>query len=88
MLTSTPFWSVILVTMIDFVGFLPTLRKSLLKPFEETLSIYVLTSLKFFLALLALQDYSVITALYPAYMIVVNLLFVAVVRSIRARQIG
>jgi len=67
--TNSPFWSVILITVIDIVGFLPTFRKSYFKPHEETAVTYTLSSVKFGLSILALQNYSVITVLYPASLV-------------------
>ena len=39
---------------LDFLGFLPTIRKSYAKPYEETLITYMLSGLKFLLAIIAL----------------------------------
>lgn len=74
--TSDPLWSVILITIVDFLGFLPTIRKSYHKPHEETLISYVLAGLKFVLAIIALENYSLVTWLYPASLVAANLLFV------------
>ena len=86
--TATPLWSVILITLIDVVAFLPTIRKSYLKPEEETASTYLMSSLKFSLSIAALEHYSLITVLYPASLVVVNFPFVLMLylrrRSLRA----
>jgi hypothetical protein len=75
--TSEPLLSVILVTVIDIFGFLPTIRKSYHRPFEETLSTYVISTIKYSLATVALENYSLITMLFPATLVVVHVLFVA-----------
>jgi hypothetical protein len=75
--TNNPLTAIILVTIIDFLGSIPTIRKSYLKPYEETLIHYVLAGLKFVLAIMALQKYSLITCLYPASLVASNLLFAA-----------
>ena len=75
-LTSNPLLSMILITIVDFLGFLPTIRKSYHKPHEETLITYVLSALKFVLAIVALDHYSVITWLYPASLVAANGFFV------------
>lgn len=85
--TSDPVFSIILITFIDFLGFLPTVRKSFHKPHEETLIHYVLAGLKFVLAIIALDHYSVTTWLYPASLVVANLLF-ALMLIIRRRQLA
>lgn len=74
--TKDPLLSVIIITIVDFLGFLPTIRKSCAKPYEETLIHYVLAGLKFVLAILALENYSLVTWLYPASLVAANLFFV------------
>jgi hypothetical protein len=82
-LTAIPIWlvtenalySVIIVTMIDALGFWPTMRKSWAKPHEETLVHYTLAGLKFALACLALENISWITALYPLSLVIMNWTF-------------
>jgi hypothetical protein len=61
-----PVLSVLLVTIIDMLGLIPTIRKSWRRPHEETLKTYAMNVLRISLALLALQQYSVLTVLYPA----------------------
>jgi hypothetical protein len=74
--THDPLLAVILVTLIDLLGFYPTLRKSYLKPHDELAFMYSLSALKFIVALLASQDYSLTTVLYPSYLILANVVFV------------
>lgn len=85
-LTKDPFISVVLITIIDALGFLPTFRKSFNKPHEETASTYALSGFKFVLSLFALNNFSVITALYPASLVLMNWIFVVMV-FIRRRQL-
>lgn len=85
-MAKTPLYSVILVTIADFFGFLPTLRKTYYRPYEETLSTYALSGAKYGIALFAMNNISLITSLYPVYLIVVNGLFVALA-TIRRGQI-
>lgn len=76
-LTKSPLWSVILITVIDALAFAPTFRKSYNKPHEEPVSTFALSGLKFVVALFALENISVITALYPASLVIMNGAFVA-----------
>lgn len=76
LLTNDPVISVILISIIDFLGFIPTIRKSYHKPHEETLIHYVLAGLKFVLAIIALDHYSITTWFYPASLVAANLFFV------------
>lgn len=70
-----PTVSVILVSMIDILGFIPTIRKSWNKPFSETLFTYQLNAFRHAISLFALQQYSVVTWLYPASWALANTLF-------------
>ena len=71
-LAHSPLWSVVLITLTDAFGFLPTMRKSYFRPHEETASIFVISSIKFILSIFALETYTLATWLYPAYLIVAN----------------
>lgn len=79
MITSTPLWSVILITVIDTVGFLPTFRKAYLKPFEETVITFTISTVKFVIAIIALTNFSVVTILYPASLVIMNGAFVVMI---------
>lgn len=72
LITDNPLWAVIIITVIDALGFWPTFRKSWMKPYEETSIHYFMASLKFVLALIALDNFTVITALYPASLVFMN----------------
>lgn len=67
-----PVLSVILVSSIDMLGFIPTIRKSWHKPYEETLISYAANTFRFGLAIFALQRYTLITSLYPITWIFAN----------------
>lgn len=85
--TNNPLWSVILITIVDLLGFLPTIRKSYHKPHEETLISYVLAGLKFALAIVALDNYSLVTWLYPASLVAADVLFVTMLLVWRKRLV-
>lgn len=76
---SDPLFSVIAITIIDGVGFGPTFRKSYLRPDEETTSTFFVSGLKFLAGLLALEKWSIVTALYPLSLVVMNFVFVLMV---------
>lgn len=84
-ITSNPLLSVILITVVDFLGFVPTIRKSYRKPHEETLIHYVLAGLKFVLAIAALETYTLTTWLYPASLVAANLFFVVMLVVLRRK---
>jgi hypothetical protein len=64
-LTDDPTISVCLVTLIELAGFGPTVRKTILDPWSESLSYFALCVLKYALAVLALKKWSVAAAIYP-----------------------
>lgn len=77
--TKNPVGSVVLITIIDALAFVPTFRKSYHKPHEETSITYALSGIKFAIGLAALNTVSVTTALYPLSLVVTNLLFVVMI---------
>ena len=79
MITDNPLWSVIIITVIDALGFYPTVRKSWDKPEEENMFHYFMAGLKFVLAVMALDNFSIITALYPLSLVFMNFAFIALV---------
>lgn len=72
MITETPLWSVILVTLINVGGFYPTYRKSWVHPEQESCLSYLIGGIKHVFTLLALENISVITALSPASVIIIT----------------
>lgn len=74
--TKDPLWSVILVSFIDTIAFIPTLRKSWNNPHSEVLMAFVLGMAGFACAILALDNYSVTNWLYPGTVMVTNSVFI------------
>src|ERR1700722_6817526 len=56
-ITRTPLWSVILVCIIDTVGYLPTVRKAWLRPYEEPAAGYAVFALGALFSLFAIEHY-------------------------------
>jgi hypothetical protein len=71
-----PLWSVLIITITDACAFIPTFRKAYNHPDTENARTYALSGIKFVPGLFALQTFSVTTALYPASLVLMNLLFV------------
>jgi hypothetical protein len=70
--TKTPLWSVILVCIIDTVGFIPTIRKSWDRPREEPASGYACFTLGALFSIFAIETYTPSTWLYPVAMVFTN----------------
>lgn len=74
------FWSTLgdsslaigMATLIVVIGFIPTIRKSIHNPREETATTFALNSVKFLIAVFALNTVTLTTALYPATLFVLN----------------
>lgn len=86
-ITQGPLLSVILITVIDALGFFPTFRKSYSKPEQETAITFALSGLKFVVAIIALENLNVVTWLYPASLVFMNWLFVSML-LVRRKQLG
>ena len=75
--TNDPLLSVIIVSLVDALAYGPTLRKSWAKPHEEAVQTYVVSLAVFLLGFLALANITWTTALYPATMMTMNIVFIA-----------
>lgn len=64
-LNDDPMWAVILLTVIDLIGFLPTVRKIYHQPFSESHAFFALFAIRNLAVVGALQYYSITTALFP-----------------------
>ena len=78
-LTTNPLWSVIIVSIVDAVGYIPTFRKTFKQPYGETLALYFLSTISFVISLFALQVVDLTTALYPSSLITTNVIFISMV---------
>jgi hypothetical protein len=67
--TSDPLWSVVILTVVDVLGFGPTLRKAWAYPYEESLQFYNLFIVRSVLSVLALETLNLTTMLFPAAMV-------------------
>lgn len=59
-----PLLAVVLATVIDGFGYIPTYRKSYQEPWSETTFFWIAMSANSFLAIAALENYSLLTSLY------------------------
>jgi hypothetical protein len=77
--TSNPLWSVIILTTVDLLGFVPTFRKSYNHPYEEQLTFFNLMASRNIIVIIALENYSLTTLLFPAATAIACILFVLMV---------
>lgn len=78
-----PVYSALLVTGIEIVAALPTLRKSWHKPEEEVALTYGLNTARYMLSIVALEALNIATTAYPAGMVFMNgmIFFVLIIRG-------
>lgn len=84
-LTNDPLLAVILVTITNAAAMIPTLRKSYVRPHEETLSMYALAVLKWIPALFAMESFTPTNWLFPASLVFWNSVMVALLVVRRAQ---
>lgn len=76
---NTPAAAVISVATIDFIGALPTVRHSWLRPAEETWLTFGLSGVGGLLAILALTAYNWTSLTYAVYIVLINALITYVI---------
>ena len=64
--TSDPLWAVVILTTVDVLGFGPTVRKAYAFPHSESLLFFALFTARNLMVIVALENYSVTTVLFPA----------------------
>jgi hypothetical protein len=64
--TSDPLWAVVILTTVDVLGFGPTVRKAYNSPHSESLLFFALFTARNLIVIMALENYSVTTILFPA----------------------
>jgi len=83
---NNPLPAVLMVSAIDGLGYIPTIRKSFAEPWSETISFWVAMATASALALLANGEYNLLTVTYLATLAVANTT-VAVLCILRRRVI-
>ena len=87
LITDGPLGAVVVLTIINTVALIPTFRKAYEKPLEESVSIWSVDVFKFMLTVVALEQRTLTTALFPVGIIVINALLVAMI-LVRRRQLA
>lgn len=81
-----PVISIVLLSVIDILGFVPTIRKSWRDPYSETLSFYIIVTFRHALSIFAISEYNLITALFPVTWVAMNAIF-SIMLIIRRKKI-
>lgn len=81
--------AITLVVVADLLAFIPTVRKSYIDPYSETLSLYVTNTFRFCLALLAVEQYTYLSSVWIVAWVAGNALLSALIiirrRSFKAK---
>lgn len=77
--TSDPLWAVIMLTLVDLLGFGPTIRKAYALPYEENYLFFWLFIVRNGVAILALEHYSITTVLFPFAVSVASLMLLILI---------
>lgn len=64
--TADPLWAVIVLTLVDVMGFGPTVRKAYHHPHSESAVFFAMFAIRNMLVVAALEHYSATTVLFPA----------------------
>lgn len=73
-----PILAVIMVSLIDLFGYIPSWRKCWSNPYSETLSTWVLFAIGNIFAILALNEYNILTLTYLITIIIGNIILVSI----------
>ena len=77
--TSDPLWAVVILTTVDVLGFGPTVRKAYAFPHTESLLFFSLFTARNLIVIMALENYSVTTVLFPAVIAAACLLLITLI---------
>lgn len=83
--TSDPLWAVVILTVVDVLGFGPTVRKAYHFPRSESLVFFGLFAARNLIVILALEHHSLTTVLFPAVIAAACLALMALM--VRRRRI-
>lgn len=75
-LSDNPLLAVIILTIVELLGFLPTYRKAWKRPHDESAAAFAFTIVKYALALGAMQTYTLTTTLFPIALIILSSLLI------------
>ncbi|PPC91945.1 MAG: hypothetical protein CTY34_01950 [Methylobacter sp.] len=85
--TADPVWAVAILTLVDLLGFGPTISKAYSFPYSESVVFFGMFAARNSLVILALENYSVTTVLFPAA-IAAACLFLILLVAIRRQQLA
>jgi hypothetical protein len=85
--TSNALYAVIILTIVDLLGYFPTIRKAFYKPYEENMFPFVFSTLRNISSMLSVDTYSLITILFQVAVSIANIITIIIV-LVRRRHYG
>jgi len=83
---NNPLLAVIMISMIDGLAYIPTIRKSYAEPYSETISFWIIMAIVSTLTIVSNAEYNLLTVTYLSVLAVANVA-TALVISIRRRAV-
>lgn len=74
-----PLISLILLLSVEVIGFIPTIRKAIAKPYEDSISVWAISAFRHGFGLAAITHYNLVTILNPLVWIAMCVTFCTVV---------
>lgn len=87
-LAKDPTFSIIMLTFVDLLAFIPTVRKTIKDPTSETLFTYALNIFRHSLTIIAIANYNLATYLYPTYLLAINIIMTSIILKSRIKKYG
>lgn len=85
-LTGSAFTALAINIFVDFLGIIPTLRKSYLRPWTEDCLAWGVTALASLINLFAVEEWNLHLGTYPAYMMLFNGLIFILLFNLQGRK--
>lgn len=82
--TADPLWAVVVLTVVDLLGFGPTVRKVWVDPRSESPAFFGLFAARNIIAVLALESFSLATLLFPVAVAVACILVMLLILARRS----
>ncbi len=87
----TALYSIVLMTAVDIAGYYPSIRKTWHKPHTENAMVFAMVFIEQFLLIAAIENYNILTTLYPFAVGSTSLLFAFMIigrKHYLANQVG
>jgi hypothetical protein len=86
--TADPLWAVVILTTVDVLGFGPTVRKAYHHPHSESVLFFSLFAVRNLIVIMALENYSMTTVLFPAVIAAACLALIVMIFYRRSVQVA